>query len=146
MYQQSRDISYKVEESSATTQSLEERIKDLIASFQTKNTSLVLKGDLRQIGRKVSLQIQQELEQILQELLVNMKKHSFATEVVIKFNQKQNRVTLEYTDNGIGMEEAVKFNNGLRNTGNRIELINGEITFDTKVEKGLKIFVTFPVS
>jgi len=146
MYRQSRNISYEVEESIVVAPTLEERISGLIRSFQTKRTSLILKGNLKEIGQKVSLPIQDELEHILQELLVNMKKHSFATTVYIKFSQKDDRVTLEYTDNGIGMEEAVKFNNGLRNTGNRIELIHGEITFDTKMEKGLKIWVSFPVS
>jgi signal transduction histidine kinase len=146
MYQQSRDISYEVEASSAGLYTFEDRIKNLIAAFQTKNTSIFLKGALPKIGEKVSPAVQDELEKILQELLVNMKKHSFATKVLLQFYQKEHRVTLEYKDNGIGMDEAVKFNNGLRNTGNRIEMIKGEIIFNKNQEKGLQILVTFPVS
>lgn len=32
------------------------------------------------------------------------------------------------------------------NTGNRMDDINVCITFDTKPEKGLKIFITFPAT
>jgi signal transduction histidine kinase len=146
MYQQSRDISYEVEASSSGLYTFEDRIKNLIAAFQTKNTSIALKGALHKIGEKVGPAVQDELEKILQELLVNMKKHSFATEVLLRFYQKEQLVTLEYKDDGIGMDEAVKFNNGLRNTENRIEFINGEITFNKNRKKGLHILVTFPVS
>jgi signal transduction histidine kinase len=146
MYQQSRDISYQVEESIVAQIPLEDRINQLVASFRTNNTTIALKGALNKIGEKVSPAIQDELETIVQELLVNMKKHSFATAVIIHFYQQDNLVTLEYKDDGIGMQEAVQFNNGLRNTGNRIDVINGEITFKKNLEKGLHILVTFPVS
>ena len=41
--------------------------------------------------------------------------------------------------------KQLKFKNGLTNTGNRINAINGTITFDTKIEKGLKIDIAFPI-
>ena len=83
---------------------------------------------------------------ILQELMVNMKKHSHASNVAVRFEEKNNHIYIHYTDDGIGMSEGTQHNNGLRNTGNRIASINGAIIFDLKVEKGLKIQVSFPFS
>ena len=71
---------------------------------------------------------------------------SQASDVVIRFEQAQEKINIHYTDNGVGIFGKVQPNNGLTNTGTRIEAIGGTIIFDTKVEKGLKIQISFPVS
>jgi signal transduction histidine kinase len=75
-----------------------------------------------------------------------MKKHSRASRVVFKFERINNKIQIQYTDNGIGISEGLVRKNGLTNTDSRIETIHGEIIFDTKAEKGLKISISFPVS
>lgn len=144
LYEKSRDISY--EEVKFTDQNFHERVSDLIKSFANETTKVALAGNDPQLWKKVSAQVKYEIEHILQELMVNMKKHSGASNVAVRFEQKQNKINIYYTDNGIGMPEEMRFNNGLRNTGTRIESIRGEITFDTKVEKGLKIQISFPIT
>lgn len=144
LYEKSRDISY--EEVKFTDQNFHERVSDLIKSFATETTKVALAGNDPQLWKKVSAQVKYEIEHILQELMVNMKKHSGASNVAVRFEQKQDKINIYYTDNGIGMPEEMRFNNGLRNTGTRIESIRGEITFDTKVEKGLKIQISFPIT
>ncbi|PTS96865.1 ATP-binding protein [Pedobacter sp. HMWF019] len=144
LYEKSRDISY--EEVKFTDQNFHERVSDLIKSFATDTTKVALAGNDPQLWKKVTAQVKYEIEHILQELMVNMGKHSGASNVAVKFEQKQDKINIYYTDNGIGMPEEMRFNNGLRNTGTRIESIHGEITFDTKVEKGLKIQISFPIT
>ena len=83
---------------------------------------------------------------MVRELMVNMKKHSQASHVAVKFDKINNTVEIQYKDNGIGISGDLIYKNGLRNTASRIEAINGTITFDTKIEKGLKVNLSFPVS
>ena len=72
-----------------------------------------------------------------------MKKHSEASRVVLKFSQENNQITINYTDNGIGIS-VLKPKNGLQNTGNRIKSINGQLIFETENNNGLKITISFP--
>ena len=55
-------------------------------------------------------------------------------------------VEIQYKDNGVGISGDLIYKNGLRNTASRIEAIGGTITFDTKIEKGLKVNLSFPAS
>lgn len=73
-----------------------------------------------------------------------MKKHSQASLVAFKFERKDDMIHIQYTDNGIGIQDEISYNNGLRNTVSRIEIIHGQIIFDTQTEKGLKIYISFP--
>ncbi|MGY0035742.1 sensor histidine kinase [Pedobacter sp. NJ-S-72] len=144
MYEKSRDISY--EELQFTDQNFHVKISDLLRSFATETTRIVLVGNTAGLWEKVSTQAKLEIEHVLQELMVNMTKHSSASNVAVKFVQTNNCINIYYTDNGIGISKEGQFNNGLTNTGNRIKSIHGEIIFETKAEKGLKVQISFPVS
>lgn len=144
LYEQSRDISYEKPE--LKNQPFNEKISETLKSFASENTRVALVGNSAALWEKVSEQAKDEIEHILQELMVNMRKHSQASDVVIKFEQVQQKINIYYTDNGIGIAGKPQPKNGLTNTGIRIDAIGGTITFDTKVEKGLKIQISFPVS
>jgi len=144
LYEQSRDLSY--EKPRLLTQSFHEKISGLLKTFASDYTKVIIIGNSASLWNKVSEQAKDEIEHILQELMVNMGKHSQASDVVIRFEQAQQKINIYYTDNGIGIRGEVQPNNGLTNTGTRIDVIGGTITFDTKVEKGLKIQISFPVS
>lgn len=144
LYEKSRDISY--DPPAHTNENFQDKVSGLLKSFATENTKIVLAGNSAALWKKVGPEVKYEIEHILQELMVNMKKHSGASKVAIRFERSAQLVNIYYTDNGVGIPEEIRFNNGLRNTGNRIDTIQGTITFDTKVEKGLKILISFPVS
>lgn len=144
LYEKSRDISY--DEVQFAAENFHEKIADLITSFATANTKVILVGNKPELWNNLNTTVKYEVEHVLQELLVNMKKHSQASNVAIRFEQNANLVNIYYTDNGIGMPIDTKFKNGLTNTGNRINTINGTITFDKTVDKGLKILISFPSS
>jgi signal transduction histidine kinase len=86
-----------------------------------------------------------ETEQILQELMVNMKKHSAAQNVVLKFESLQDKILIHYTDDGLGLPSSFQYGNGLTNTENRIKRIGGNFTFDETL-KGLKIRISIPTA
>lgn len=145
MYEKSRDISYEAEDIEAKSQHFNEKITGLLTSFATETTKVLTAGNEPELWGNVNDQTKYEIEHILQELMVNMRKHSQATHVAFKFEQVDSHIHIHYTDNGIGMKRGVRYNNGLTNTGNRIKNINGEIIFDSNLEKGLKIHISFPI-
>lgn len=144
LYEKSRDISY--EKPLAPTAHFHQKIANLIYSFNTDQIEVHLMGNTAALWNKVELTAKDEVIHILQELLVNMRKHSQASEVTLQFTKTEHELHIIYEDNGIGIKGEVKSNNGLRNTETRIKNLNGQITFETGSEKGLSINFSFPVS
>jgi len=143
VYEKSRDISY---DKTGDQQEFSKRISELIASFNNAAVKTYTAGNTALLWESISLPVQEEVYQIIRELMVNMKKHSNATNVAFRFEKINNSVDIQYKDNGIGISGDLIYNNGLRNTVSRIEAINGTITFDTKIEKGLKVNLSVPAS
>lgn len=143
VYEKSRDISYdKIDEE----KEFSKVISDLIASFNSETVKTFTAGNSPSIWESISATAKEEVYQMIRELMVNMKKHSHASHVAVKFEKINNLVDIQYKDNGIGISGDLIYKNGLRNTASRIEAINGTITFDTKIEKGLKVNLSFPAS
>ncbi len=143
MYDKSRDISY--EDISDVNTNFHQKISDLVNSFSDSSRIIMLVGNSENLWKNLNANVKYELENIIQELLVNMKKHSGATKVTLKFAQKDSNIEVTYTDNGKGIADGTVFKNGLSSTENRIKNINGVITFDSQLEKGLNIFFSFPI-
>ncbi|MCP1301622.1 hypothetical protein NK356_20820 [Chryseobacterium sp. S0630] len=143
VYEKSRDISYdKIGEE----KEFSKVISELIASFNSESVKTFTAGNNPGIWEPISATVKEEIYQMIRELMVNMKKHSQASHVAVKFENTNNLVEIQYKDNGIGISGDLIYKNGLRNTASRMEAINGTITFDTKIEKGLKVNLSFPVS
>jgi tetratricopeptide (TPR) repeat protein len=144
VYEKSRDISY--ENTDSHDEKFNEKISKLVASFKNDEINTFTVRNQEETWENVTKSTQTEIYQIIRELLVNMKKHSEANNVVFKFEKTDNLININYADNGIGISDELIFKNGLSNTVSRIENINGKITFETKTEKGLKVNISFPVS
>lgn len=144
LYEKSRDISY--EEPVALKSNFHQKIAALLNAFNNHKTQVVIHGNTATLWKNVGTTVQYEVEHILQELMVNMGKHSEASEVTLRFEAQPQEIHVFYEDNGIGIKGEVKSVSGLRNTETRIKNLNGQITFETKLEKGLKVHFSFPVS
>jgi hypothetical protein len=144
VYEKSRDISYEKEDAK-DEQDFSEKISNSIGSFNNDTVKTYIAGNEKNIWENVSQPKQEEIYQIIRELLVNMKKHSKASVVSFRFERINNEITIHYKDNGIGMSGAVMYKNGLSNAVSRIEILKGQIIFDTETEKGLKVDISFPV-
>ncbi len=143
VYIRSRDISY---EGSLNTSFFYQRITKLLSSFATENTKVILTGNDEAFWAKIGNNAKQELEAILYELMVNMKKHSRATNVVIRFAQKKKQIYIDYLDDGIGLSENYRTGNGFRNTVKRLKAINGTIDFSSSGNKGLLAHISIPIA
>lgn len=145
LYERSRDISYEVLAKSPDESSFENSIRELLVSFASEETKVVIIGNTNELWNYMPAEDQFEIKQVLQELMVNMRKHSRATQVALRFELKSDKIFIYYTDNGIGISNGINFKNGLTNTGNRINSINGNINFGTSTSGGLNVQLMIPI-
>lgn len=144
LYEHSRNISYDQPETG--TRDFQASVTGLLESFATETTSVSIVGNERETWDQVPPQVKKELDPILQELMTNMKKHSSAENVVLKFELRNGELIVQYTDDGIGIAPGLKYGNGLTNTENRIRHVGGRLIFDRKTAKGLKIQLYIPIA
>ncbi|NHN32804.1 sensor histidine kinase [Paenibacillus agricola] len=85
---------------------------------------------------------------IVQELLSNASKHSNATEVTLRLNTGDFCISLDYEDNGIGLNldnlQNTYHSMGVYGIRERIRSLNGTISFSSAPNNGLKIGVKLP--
>jgi tetratricopeptide (TPR) repeat protein len=142
LYEQSRNISY--EERLETSADFPQKIHELLAAYSNAQTKVIVIGNQASYWNVVNAMQKRELQLVLQELLVNMRKHSEAKNVVIRFQQEKGRILVHYKDDGIGFPSPMEFGNGLQNTVNRIETLRGEIIFGESGQAGVSITISLP--
>ncbi|WP_316633526.1 ATP-binding protein [uncultured Flavobacterium sp.] len=119
-------------------------LKEMLSTYNSDNTNVII-NSIEKVNWDVIDEFKKvTIHRVLQELMVNMKKHSHASLVVLKFESNGKTVFIEYTDNGKGTEKNKIIKNGLQNMENRILAIKGTITFDTEPNKGFKVKITMP--
>ena len=145
LYEKSRDISYD-DAAVETGDDFPKIVGQLLTSFATATTRVLIVGNTKDIWISLGIQAKTELKYVVQELMVNMTKHSGASSVAIRFEKKEDTIMIYYTDNGVGIPDGTKFKNGLTNTGNRINSIGGNITFGKGTTGGLNVQIQIPGS
>lgn len=119
-------------------------LKEMLSTYNSSNTNVIITNIEKVNWDSIEDEKKVTIYRVLQELMVNMKKHSEALLVVIKFDSKSKAVMINYTDNGKGCEKSKIIKNGLQNMENRIQATKGTITFDTQPDKGFKVIITLP--
>lgn len=120
-------------------------LTEMLADYKTETVNVMVVNFEIVDWNKVAAHKKITVYRILQELMVNMKKHSQAGRVAIKFDSDDKKITIQYTDNGRGLSnEKLIYKNGLQNAETRILSIGGSITFDTEPNKGLKAIIVVP--
>lgn len=143
VYLLTRDISHQ-HNAIETGVNFKNSLKNLLTSFNNNSTTIILKNISEVKLEEISKDKQIEIYRILQELMVNMQKHSKATLVAISFKNSGSQYFINYSDNGKGVNETeVKIKSGLKNMETRIKSINGSINFETSLNKGFKAFISF---
>lgn len=141
LYERSRNISYEPPETAHNDFS--GTISAMLKAFANATTGVYVIGNSKSLWARITNQAQMEIEQVLQELMINMKKHSAAQNVVIKFESHQSMIKIHYQDDGVGLPASFQYGNGLTNTENRINRIGGDFIFEAST-KGLKINISIP--
>ncbi|MFV8367733.1 sensor histidine kinase [Flavobacterium sp. XS1P27] len=83
---------------------------------------------------------------ILQELMNNSLRHGKASIISIIFEKKDEKNWCFYTDDGIGFEMKSDENKkglGMKNIESRIAFLNGKMTLDSAINKGISVVFNF---
>ncbi|MEW7292191.1 tetratricopeptide repeat-containing sensor histidine kinase [Aquimarina sp. 2304DJ70-9] len=142
VYHKIRDFSRdnKVE----TGEEYGDELLSLLDSYGDDETKVITSELEANFWTAVSPLKKEELYWVLKELLTNMKRHSRASIAAVTFTKEKEKITVNYTDNGVGMNtKKIISKNGLRNVENRIKDISGTITFDSKPKEGFKATIVF---
>jgi len=143
LYRQSRDISY--DSPAMASGDYSAKLVELLGPFRGMETKVSLVGNDGGLWDRVGFAVRKELEAVLLELMINMKKHSGAGNVVVKFGQEGARVVVEYSDDGVGLPADLVYGNGLMNTENRILGVGGRIIFERNSPKGVRVRIDLPM-
>lgn len=144
IYKKARNISLQ-HSSIATDETFVTHLTNLFNEYTTANCQIIISGldnfDFSLLDKNQKITIYR----VIQELLVNMKKHSMATIVVFKFSEDKKYFKIFYSDNGVGIiQEDIKSKNGLSNVENRITNIGGTFIFDSTNKLGVKYNIQLP--
>lgn len=137
MYEKSRDLSYDKKE---LQQDFCERVFGLVSSFDNEKTKIIIIGNDEDFWTNINRSSQEEFFQIIRELLVNMKKHSQASQVILRFVKVNNLKEIKYIDNGIGLAGSFVEKNGFSNMRSRLLEIDAKMEIEES-ESGLKLSI-----
>lgn len=142
LYLKSRDISY--EPTGTSSDDFQAKVAEILLPYGATGRKVLITGNEESVWKDVEPKVKKELEPILQELMVNMDKHSEAQNVVIRFDWEGKGLIVQYTDDGVGLPADCHFGNGLTNTENRIADTGGWISFERNIPTGVKVLIYFP--
>jgi signal transduction histidine kinase len=144
IYHRTRDIS-KENSEIRTDANFGPDLYRLLDNYSNPSMSVIRKLSKEMNWQKVSSEKKIALFRVVQELLINTKKHSKATLVVIDFNEQNKRLIVTFIDNGIGLQNTQNRKSGLQNAENRIQAIKGTLIFDPSYQKGCKAIINIPI-
>ncbi|SMC35274.1 tetratricopeptide repeat-containing sensor histidine kinase [Cellulophaga tyrosinoxydans] len=143
LYNQSRDFSREINDVD-TGPNFKESLIGMMGNY-CKNTKLIVSGSSDLNWSKLSSLSKKTLFKILQELMINMQKHSGASLVSVAFEQSKKTLKVSFMDNGVGASKTdLNFKNGLMNTEKRIEAIGGTIIFESDKGRGFEAQIEIP--
>jgi signal transduction histidine kinase len=113
-------------------------IEELCFDFSSvKNLSIEYLNDID--FNEITIEKQLQIFRILQELINNSMRHGKATNIKIQFSKDKNSYKCIYNDNGIGFDITNIKNQkglGMKNIESRVNFLNGEIKFESKLNQG----------
>jgi two-component system sensor histidine kinase ComP len=121
-----------------------EALKNLFADAQLRTNYVV---NFNVTGFSINLGYEQVLAlyRIVQELLTNAAKHSKATEINITLANSNGILTLNYQDNGIGIDlqnlQSSSNHLGLSGIQERVSSLEGKTCFNSSLGKGLEVLI-----
>lgn len=142
IYNRTRNISNENKDID-TSEKYFEKLKAMLATYNSSDRNVIVNMDTFN-HLKTSKEIKIIVYRVLQELMVNMKKHSQCSIASISIKSNKKSLQINYSDNGIGTDNLLNLKNGLQNVENRILSINGTINFETEPEKGFKVKIEIP--
>lgn len=143
VYEVSRNIAH---EDPGEDDEFTRRLNSMLNAFKRPAIRLAISGNEPELWQLVGKDAKHQLELVLQELMVNMSKHSHATQAYLGFSAEDGYLKIECRDNGIGMSNPGPTGKGLKNTVSRINRLNGSVIFDRQAATGFRILIQLPLA
>ncbi len=152
IYTDIREEIFNLRSAASTEKNFLELLRNYVArykKFYTLDVNLVLEVDESVLDLPPETGLQ--LIRIIQEALINVRKHSGTDQAVIRFSQQQAEMCISVEDEGEGFDrEAVKqmgeSNFGLQIMNERAQSIGGYLEIDAIPGDGAKVIIRLPLS
>lgn len=126
-------------------------LKSLLDDFNER-TNINIEYENNTLNKDFPYEVETAFYRIVQEALTNIEKHAkSAQNVVLNINQKRSFASLSISNDGEGFnrqtldETNPERGLGLRNMTDRTELLEGNLTVNSSVNKGTTVIVNIPV-
>jgi two-component system NarL family sensor kinase len=141
--EQTREISKMLYPSSLEKIGLLRYVASLMENTQLA-TKIECSYEITDNVQSLPINTQAQIARIIQECTNNTIKHSGATGLKISIDEKDNRFTLIYQDNGKGIKAGINSDGiGLRSLRERGKILNGEMNIEEKADKGFYLTLKF---
>lgn len=140
-----RNLSHTLISSVLLKFGLKYAIKEMAEKYT--NSELQIDTDLKNL-RRYHQSFEIKTYNIIQEFINNIIKHSEANNALIKMNEKDHKILLTITDNGIGFDKTKigsKKGMGISQIEARIQMMQGHFQIDSKKGNGTKITIELPI-
>lgn len=143
IYYRTRDISRENSEIETGSNFLEHLFSSM--SSLAGKAKVILTGGNSVDWQKVEEEKKIVIYRVLQELMINMKKHSKAKFVAISFAVNGKWLEINYKDNGQGCDPAcLSSGNGIKHLRSRISSVDGKIHIENERGNGFQVNIRIP--
>ncbi|UAM98763.1 tetratricopeptide repeat protein [Polaribacter litorisediminis] len=143
--QKIRDLSHNLVSSVLLKFGLNFAVRDIAEKYS--NSELHINTDIKNTKRyHQSFEI--KVYHIIQEFVNNILKHSKADNALIELKEKNNKLILVISDDGIGFDRTkinMKKGIGISQIEARIQMMKGKFEIESSLNNGTKIFIELPV-
>jgi signal transduction histidine kinase len=141
VYDDVRLISHNMLPAELETQGLIAAVQKLTEKLNV-NPKTVFSLVLNEMDNRLDPKVEFELYNITLELVNNIIKHAYASQVWISISRNGVNTTLTVSDNGVGFEAGNESQGiGLRNISSRVESLNGIWKVESNPGQGAKVIV-----
>ena len=114
-----------------------------VEEYNNMTISLSEQGGLDRLASKYEV----ALFRLIQESIQNVIKHASAEKIQVNIRIEKNQVSVSIRDDGIGFDIEKKKENsfGLIGMRERVEMLDGEITINSKFGNGTTVYVNIPL-
>lgn len=124
-----------------------ESIEQLINEYD-EQTDLFFSMDIDAVNSYFTEATSLHFYRMIQECLTNIVKHAKAKSVSVSVKKEPTKIVTTISDNGVGFDinhSKMKNSLGLKTIFERIKIMNGTISIDSKVNKGTHFLISIPV-
>ncbi|MFD1736809.1 sensor histidine kinase [Bacillus salitolerans] len=123
-------------------------LKKYLDTIEDYNKNAIYKFVHIGLDVRLSSKLEVALFRLVQEAVQNASKHAQASEILVKLEVLRNQIIVVVKDNGKGfnVEEKKDHTFGLMGMRERVELLDGQLTIDSKPENGTIIMIQVPLN